>query len=161
MSVQFNHIASWQFDNGFEEDVFDKNTSIQQINFEIFQKTIDLLIEDEILIPKILFLSLPLGEKGKTFDLDSFSQFELSSLLHEIILDNHSYISIKIIGSTVIFNGTKPRKIIDNNIILYYDLPNPNLRISFVNDIWTPIDRKWDWQIELSENNAYRIPKFF
>jgi hypothetical protein len=163
MSEQLNNVASWNFFGLGGINNSSTNASSPHAFFDTFQQSINLLIDGKILIPKKLYVDFPFIEKhrSKFFDLDGFSKLQLAQLLNEISLDYHPDLSLTLTGGTIAFGAAEFTKHIENNIrIDYRIITYPHLKINFVNDIWTPIDRKWNWQIELAENNSYRIPNF-
>lgn len=148
--------ASWFF-----EDCDEKFASSSRSKNEALKKILHIFSEEKMLIINQLktFWAQPPNE-DTSFELAYQDENELFSVVDTIVENFGETIGLKFFGSTIIFTPNGVGEEISNCIEFAYDLSSKSLTVNFIEDVWTPVTKEWEWQIDIAEMNSERLPRF-
>jgi hypothetical protein len=156
MSKKFRKpIAAWYFYLNNNETNMSTNT-LAHWNFGIFSQTLQILREEELFIPIQIMVSISNVQKER-IETKNLNNFEVLFLLSDL-LNKYGKESLSFTGKTLI-KSVEGDYWEESIIGFSYEFYYPRLAIEIFSDLWVPIDRDMNLQIDLAELNAGRLTR--
>lgn len=146
--------ASWFFEASLDK------VSNKKIEGDLhpLNKILSILLESQIMIPQQLRIQEI--QASTLVELIFSDKLELYKFVESTLLETTPDTFVKVYGNTVVFNQNGGTQAYPGFVEITFYLYNHSLTIDFIEDIWTPITKEWQWQIDIAEANAHRLPLF-